>query len=45
LPRPRRESLRATSEFQRLAEDIWQLIRREAYEATIDHQSVKGGVT
>ena len=45
LPRPRRESLRATPEFQRLAEDIWQLIRREAYEATIDHQSVKGGVT
>jgi NitT/TauT family transport system ATP-binding protein len=36
LPRPRRESLRATGEFQKLADDIWQLIRREAYEATID---------
>ncbi|CAH1687831.1 Putative ATP-binding protein BruAb2_1123 [Hyphomicrobiales bacterium] len=36
LPRPRRESLRATAEFQKLADDIWQLIRHEAYEATID---------
>ncbi|CAH1658011.1 ABC transporter ATP-binding protein [Chelatococcus asaccharovorans] len=36
LPRPRRESLRATAEFQKLADEIWQLIRHEAYEATID---------
>jgi NitT/TauT family transport system ATP-binding protein len=35
LPRPRRESLRATKEFQDLADEIWQLIRHEAYEATI----------
>lgn len=38
LPRPRRESLRATGGFQKLADDIWQLIRREAYQATIDRR-------
>lgn len=37
LPRPRHESLRATNEFQKLAGEIWRLIRQEAYEATIDH--------
>ncbi|TXI09139.1 MAG: ABC transporter ATP-binding protein [Rhizobium sp.] len=37
LPRPRLESVRATTEFQTLVNDIWQLIRRDAYEATIDH--------
>jgi NitT/TauT family transport system ATP-binding protein len=36
LPRPRRESVRATPAFQGLADEIWRLIRREAYEATID---------
>jgi NitT/TauT family transport system ATP-binding protein len=37
LKRPRHEGLRATAAFQDLAGEIWQLIRQEAYEATIDH--------
>ena len=36
LARPRRESVRSTPEFQSLVDEIWQLIRRDAYEATID---------
>jgi NitT/TauT family transport system ATP-binding protein len=36
LARPRRESVRGTPEFQSLVDEIWQLIRRDAYEATID---------
>ena len=36
LPRPRRESVRGSPRFQALTEEIWQLIRREAYEATVD---------
>lgn len=35
LPRPRTPSVRATPRFQELSEEIWQLIRREAYEATV----------
>lgn len=35
LPRPRTPSIRSTARFQELSEEIWQLIRREAYEATI----------
>jgi NitT/TauT family transport system ATP-binding protein len=35
LPRPRTPSVRATPRFQELADEIWQLIRREAYEATV----------
>lgn len=38
LPRPRRETLRSDADFQTLASDIWQLIRREAFEATIGHR-------
>lgn len=36
LSRPRRESVRGTAPFQALVDEIWQLIRRDAYEATID---------
>ncbi|MGN6303597.1 MAG: ABC transporter ATP-binding protein [Mesorhizobium sp.] len=35
LPRPRLPAVRATPRFQELTEEIWQLIRREAYEATV----------
>lgn len=35
LPRPRLPAVRATPRFQELADEIWQLIRREAYEATV----------
>jgi NitT/TauT family transport system ATP-binding protein len=35
LPRPRTSRIRATARFQELSDEIWQLIRREAYEATI----------
>jgi NitT/TauT family transport system ATP-binding protein len=35
LPRPRTPRIRATPRFQELSDEIWQLIRREAYEATI----------
>ncbi|MGN6467448.1 MAG: ABC transporter ATP-binding protein [Rhizobiaceae bacterium] len=35
LPRPRKPEVRATGEFQALVEEIWQLIRHEAYAATI----------
>jgi NitT/TauT family transport system ATP-binding protein len=35
LPRPRLPTVRATPRFQELTEEIWQLIRREAYEATV----------
>jgi NitT/TauT family transport system ATP-binding protein len=35
LPRPRTSRIRATAQFQELSDEIWQLIRREAYEATI----------
>jgi NitT/TauT family transport system ATP-binding protein len=35
LPRPRTSRIRATPRFQELSDEIWQLIRREAYEATI----------
>ena len=38
LPRPRREALRAAPEFHALSDGIWQLIRQEAYEATIGRQ-------
>jgi len=33
LPRPRRNEIRMTPRFQALSEEIWQLIKREAYEA------------
>jgi NitT/TauT family transport system ATP-binding protein len=35
LPRPRTPASRAMPRFQELTEEIWQLIRREAYQATV----------
>jgi NitT/TauT family transport system ATP-binding protein len=35
LPRPRGDGTRASPEFQALAQHIWQLIRDEAYRATV----------
>jgi NitT/TauT family transport system ATP-binding protein len=35
LPRPRRTELRTSPEFQKLADEIWNLIRRDAYAATV----------
>jgi len=35
LPRPRKPEIRASAAFQELVEEIWQLIRHEAYAATI----------
>jgi NitT/TauT family transport system ATP-binding protein len=35
LPRPRDDRVRGHPRFQKLADDIWQLIRREAYEASV----------
>ena len=35
LPRPRGDRTRALPEFQALAQHIWQLIRDEAYRATV----------
>jgi NitT/TauT family transport system ATP-binding protein len=35
LPRPRKPEIRASAVFQELVEEIWQLIRHEAYAATI----------
>jgi len=35
LPRPRKPEIRADTRFQELVEEIWQLIRHEAYAATI----------
>ena len=35
LPRPRTAAMRATQRFQELSDDIWQLIRHEAYQATV----------
>lgn len=35
LPRPRNEGIRLTADFQKLVDQIWQLIRHDAYEATI----------
>jgi len=35
LPRPRTPAMRATQRFQELSEEIWQLIRHEAYQATV----------
>jgi NitT/TauT family transport system ATP-binding protein len=35
LPRPRGDGTRALPEFQRLTQHIWQLIRDEAYRATV----------
>jgi NitT/TauT family transport system ATP-binding protein len=35
LPRPRTDAVRGNPRFQKLADDIWQLIRREAYEASV----------
>ena len=35
LPRPRQENVRGTADFQSLVDEIWQLIRHDAYAATI----------
>lgn len=35
LPRPRQESARGSAELQTLVDEIWQLIRHDAYAATI----------
>ncbi len=35
LPRPRKSEIRNSPEFQKLADDIWKLIRRDAYAATV----------
>jgi len=35
LPRPRKPEVRATAAFQALVDHIWQLIRDEAYAATV----------
>jgi NitT/TauT family transport system ATP-binding protein len=35
LPRPRAETLRADPEFGRLTNDIWGLIRDQAYRAIV----------
>jgi NitT/TauT family transport system ATP-binding protein len=35
LPRPRNSETRNATEFQKLADEIWKLIRREAYAATV----------
>ena len=35
LPRPRTAAMRATQRFQELSDEIWQLIRHEAYQATV----------
>ena len=35
LPRPRSDATRALPEFQALAQHIWNLIRDEAYRATV----------
>jgi NitT/TauT family transport system ATP-binding protein len=35
LPRPRKPEIRASAAFQELVEEIWRLIRHEAYAATI----------
>lgn len=35
LPRPRQENVRGTAEFQALVNEIWRLIRHDAYAATI----------
>ncbi|MBN9066120.1 MAG: ABC transporter ATP-binding protein [Rhizobiales bacterium] len=35
LPRPRRPEIRSSSAFQALIDEIWQLIRHEAYAATV----------
>jgi NitT/TauT family transport system ATP-binding protein len=37
LPRPRSHEVRVQAAFHRHCDDIWQLIRREAYEATVAH--------
>jgi NitT/TauT family transport system ATP-binding protein len=36
IPRPRTDALRAGPQFQRLYEQIWELIRSEAYRATVE---------
>ncbi|WP_271899155.1 ABC transporter ATP-binding protein [Candidatus Phyllobacterium onerii] len=41
LPRPRNEGVRLTTDFQKLVDEIWQLIRHDAYEATIGKAGIK----
>lgn len=36
IPRPRTEAVRATPDFQRLYEEIWELIRSDAYRAAAE---------